>query len=179
MTRAAIILLTFFWFSYSQAYDCQNVPPFTPLEQQSVKISVGRFYWSVENGVPIENVEDVCSKTGSISAYDVRGRETDAYYCLKPQTREVFSCATTLNGQAAEIAVLPAAWIRNWSPSDVREYRFHAYVMDVSHPDIYLDVFSRTLSLNLAKDSIITEGAIKSGPGDSKDGFFIRVEFQK
>lgn len=172
-------ILTVFLSSFAAAYDCQNVPPFTPLESQSVKISVGRFYWSIEDGTPIENVEDVCTKRGAVFAYDVRGRETDAYYCLKPQTHEVFSCPTTLNGQAAEIAVLPATWIRTWNPSDVREYRFHAYVMDVNHPDIYLDVFSRTLSFDLAKGSVITEGAIKNGPGDAKDGFFIRVEFQK
>lgn len=179
MTYSAVFFLAILGFSYSQAYDCQNALPFTAFEQQSVKIFVGRFYWSTENGVPVEQVEDVCIKTGTISAYDVRGRETDAYYCLKPQAHEIFSCATTLNGETAEIAVLPVTWIRSWNPSDVREYRFHAYVMDVNHPDIYMDVFSRTLSLNLTQDNIITEGAIKNGPGDSRDGFFIRVEFLK
>ena len=174
-----LVLSVIFYSSLTQSYDCSKVPPFTPFEQQNVKVYVGRFSWDKNSGQPIENVEDVCLKTGVINAYDVRGGEADAFYCLKPQAQEVFTCATTLNGKLAEIAVMPVTWIRNWKPSDMREYHFHAYVMDQANSDVYQEAFARTLSFNLTKEYVITEGAIKNGPGEAQDGFFIRVEFQK
>lgn len=179
MWRAIFLSLIVFPISLLGATDCRSVAPFTPFEEQSVKVSVGRFFWTTVDGEAVQNFEDVCARTGTISAYDVRGREADAYYCLKPAAQEVFSCATTLNGRAAEVAVLPATWIRTWTPSDVREYRFHAYVMDLADSQNYLDVFSRTLSTRLTKDDVITEGAIKNGPGEARDGYFIRLEFVK
>jgi hypothetical protein len=50
MKSVANFILGFFLSSVSYAFECQNIPDFKPIETQSVKISVDRFYWSIEEG---------------------------------------------------------------------------------------------------------------------------------
>lgn len=157
------------------AYDCSKSQPFPPMGEQTVKVTVSKFSW--DHGQ--SNYEDVCSTTLSINSYDVRGREEEAYYCLKPSVAEIVICKTQINNESAEVEILPASWIRTWQISDMREYRFHAYVVKDNDPDFYYDIFSRVLSLDLKPQNLILEGSLKTGPSNPGDGFWIRTEFQK
>lgn len=159
----------------AKAYDCSAVKPFAPSGQQNVKITISRYVWTQGSA----DYEDVCSLSASINWYDVRHREEEAYYCLKPLATEVVICKTQLDGQDAEIEVLPASWIRDWSNGSAREYRFHSYVVKKNDPGYYYDIFSRSLSADLTSQNIIIEGSLKTGSSNPKDGFWVRVEFQK
>lgn len=166
-----ILFLIFGIFSHAQAYDCTNVPAFTPTGAQKVIATMVRFYW--QQGELKD--EEICQRTAVIETYDVRGRAEEAYYCLRPQ---VLTCQTVLNGAAAEISLLPAVWVRDWQPDPLREHRFHAYVQGSSAPETYYDVFSRALSADLNPQPLILEGSIRTGLGNPADGYWIRLEFQ-
>lgn len=84
-----------------------------------------------------------------------------------------------IDSDPSEIQIVPASWIRNWSPNSRHEYRFHAYIIKESNPKYYYDIYSRSLIENLASENIIIEGALKTGPDNPQDGFWIRVEFLK
>ena len=156
-------------------YDCSNVKPFIPNGQQIIKIAVSRFTWSQGEQV----FEEVCNSSSTIKWYDVRGREEEAYYCLKPEPNEVGTCKTMIGSEPAEIEIVPASWIRTWQPNSRREYRFHAYIIKEANPNFYYDIFSRSLTENLISENIIIEGALKTGPGNPDDGFWVHVEFLK
>ena len=141
----------------------------------TAKVSISKFIWSHGQS----DYKDVCSLSKSVRWFDVRGREEEAYYCLKPLSSEIAICDTELNGDPAEIEVVAASWVRNWKPSSVREYRFHAYIVKKADSEFYLDLFSRNLSFNLDPENNIIEGSLKTGPSNPKDGYWIRVEFQK
>lgn len=157
------------------ARDCSAVKPFKKIGSQKAHITVARFLWTA-NG---QSEEDVCKGDVTVSAYDVRGREDDAFYCLVPKESEVLTCKTLMDSESSTISVVPASWIRSWKPKDVREYRFHAYINKNNKPDFYLDVFSRLLQDKISPQNLIVEGAIKTGPGNRTDGYFVRVEFKK
>jgi hypothetical protein len=173
--NAILFILGLSWLSSSAvAYDCSSIRPFVPGGQLTAKVSVSKFSWN--NGQP--DYQDVCSVSKSVRWFDVRGREEDAYYCLKPLPAEVATCDTELDGDPAQVEVITASWVREWQPTPVREYRFHAYVVKKSDPGFYLDVFSRNLSGNLDPENIVIEGSLKTGPSNPKDGYWVRVEFQ-
>jgi hypothetical protein len=157
------------------AYDCSKVRPFAAGGSQKVSITVSKFAWS--DGVETER--QICQSSTKLDWYDVRGREEEAYYCLKPGAKEVIVCKTTLNGDEAEVQIVPASWIRNWEKKDIREYRFHAYVLKEKEPDYFYDIFARSLQDSLKAKHTIVEGALKTGPGNPEDGFWLRAEFQK
>lgn len=140
--------------SITFAYDCSTVIPFNPSGHQAAKITVSKFKW--DQGIP--SYEDVCSKSVMINWFDVRGREEEAYYCLKPNISEVVNCNTTLGDDAAEVDVLPASWVRISGSSTLREYRFHAYVIKEKDPQFYYDIFSRSLLSDLSTQNVIVEG---------------------
>ena len=174
---ASYFILAFFFLApqYSWGKDCLGVKPFSPIATQKIQATVARFYWL---GGKQEN-EDVCTASISINAYDVRGREEDAYFCLKPNESQIIKCKTKLNGDDAEITIVPASWIRTWKPAAVREYRFHAYIGKIKDSNVYLDLFSRTLSFNLNGERSVIEGALKTGSGNQADGYSVRTEFLK
>lgn len=168
----AIFLIT---FSDAFASDCSAVGPFIPIGQQEVKATISKFRWEQENPI----YEDVCIQSTKVSLFDVRGREEEAYNCLKPDPIEVITCKCTLESNAAQIKVIPASWIRTWQPNPLREYRFHAYVVKEADSKFYYDIFARSLSTELASQNIILEGSLKTGPSNPIDGFWIRLEFVK
>lgn len=174
--RALIFILTILIFSdLLQARDCSNLKPFKKIDSQRVHISVSRFFWTADE----EGQEDLCAGDLDISVYDVRGREEDAYYCLHPKESEVFTCKTILNGEDAAMFIVPASWMRRWKPKDMREYRFHSYVVKTNDSNFYFDIFSRSLSTRLSSQNLMIEGAIKTGPGNRSDGYFVRAEFKR
>jgi hypothetical protein len=122
---------------------------------------------------------DICNDEVQISTFDVRGREAEAFSCLNPEPNQILSCETKLNGDLATITIVPASWARAWKPKSVREYRLHAYVQKKSNSDFYYDLFSRTLSANLKLQNLTLEGALKTGPANPDEGFFIRASFKK
>lgn len=175
----SILALILFLSVSALAYDCSSVQPFHPISTQYVRIFTARFYWRTDGGVEREENEDICSGEVTVPVFDVRGREEEAYYCLKPFPTQVLMCPTVRDGQPVEIVVVPASWIRNWTSAPARDFRFHAYVESPTDPK-YLDVFSRTLSFDLTDQHLLVEGAIKAAPNDPlTDGYFVRVEFMK
>lgn len=157
------------------AKDCATVQPFKSIGSQKVHVSVMRLFWTADG----QEQEDVCSGDVTVSAFDVRGREDDAYYCLKPAASSILGCSTTLDGEKAEVSIVPASWIRSWKPKAVREYRLHTYVVKAASPDFYIDVFSRSLTTKLKAQNLIVEGALRTGPANQGDGYFVRAEFKK
>jgi hypothetical protein len=157
------------------AYNCSAVKPFIPGGIQNVTATVSKFSW--KEG--LNSDEQICHVSTQFHWYDVRGREEEAYYCLKPDATEVISCNTLFNGEEAVVQLVPASWIRTWGSSDAREYRFHAYIVKVKKPDYFYDVFARSLQESLKIESITVEGSLKTGPANPDDGFWIRAEFQK
>lgn len=173
--KSLILTIAFTLSNFAFAKDCSTVKPFKQIGSQKAHVTVVRIFWATSG----QDQEDVCSGDLVVSAYNVRGREDDAYYCLKPKESEVLTCKTLLDGTPATISVIPATWIRNWKLSDVREYRFHSYINKNDTPDFFLDVFSRVLQSKLSAQSLIIEGALKTGPSNRNDGYFIRAEFRK
>lgn len=173
--RALAFMILILTSQFSTAGDCSAVKPFRKAGSQKVHVSVARLFWVGS----VQHDEDVCSVELKVDAYDVRGREDEAYDCLKPRDSEIVSCQSTLDGEAAEITVVPASWLRTWKPQDRREYRFHSYVVKTANPKFYLDIFSRSLSSKLSPQSLILEGALKTGPGNTRDGFYVRAEFKR
>lgn len=157
------------------AYDCSSIKPFLPKGSQRVVVTVSKFSW--KNGVNID--EQMCQSSILLRWYDVRGREEDAYYCLKPNPLEVITCKTSLNGDDAEVQVVPASWIRGWKPRTVREYRFHAYFVKTKKPDYFYDIFARSLQDNLKTRNVVVEGSLKTGSANPDDGLWVRTDFQK
>ncbi|HRO66183.1 MAG TPA: hypothetical protein PL182_01315 [Pseudobdellovibrionaceae bacterium] len=170
-----IIFLSLLSFDSAFSKNCSTVKPFKPDGFLNVHMTVSRFVW--KDGEQVE--EDICQGDVKIPSYDVRGREDDAFYCLHPKSGEFMSCRTKIDRDAAEVTVIPATWVRKWNPKDAREYRFHAYVGKTKDPKFYYDVFSRTLLNRLEIQNVVVEGALKVGPRNKSDGFFIRAEFQK
>lgn len=157
------------------AKDCRGVRPFFPQGQMRATVTINRLYWN-QQGVPSE--EAVCRGFVQVSSYDVRGREEEAFYCLQPKESEIVVCNTQLDGALAQIQVVPATWVRNWTPSSVREYRFHAYVQKVQNPGFYYDVFARSMSFQIMPQNTVIEGALKTGPANVQDGYYVRVNFE-
>ncbi len=172
--HTTILMLITFTVSLSRAYDCSGVKPFKPSGNIKVNAYVSKFVW--QNGIP--NYEDICVVSNKIYWYDVRGREEAAYYCLKPPTEQILICKTEFENVEAEIRIYPASWIRNWMPSPVREYRFHAYITKTKDPNFYYDIFSRVLSDKLKLKSTALEGSLRTGPSNPSDGFWLRLEFK-
>lgn len=177
MKKTLILTLMLFYSSISQAYDCENVPPFTPMEQMNIKISLTRFFWEMEDGKLVEKTQQVCEREGTVSAYDIRGREEEAFYCLKALDPETFMCATIYKQRYAFAITVPASWIRKTNEGDRREFRFHTYVVPDGNHEAYLDIFGRTLSPNLEKQEIRVESSVKPIPHENEEGFFVRAEF--
>lgn len=172
--KALLFLLLILGSEVTFAKDCRGVRPFFPQGQMRAAVSVSRLYWN--QGVPSE--EAVCRGFVQVSSYDVRGREEDAFDCLQPKEAEIVVCNTQIDGAPAKVQVVPATWIRNWTPSSVREYRFHAYIQKVKEPGFYYDVFARSLSFQIMPQSTVVEGALKTGPANAQDGYFVRVSFE-
>jgi hypothetical protein len=171
--RLLLCVGSFFFLQNTLANDCSSIAPFHPSGQQTVRVTVVRMAW--DKGTPTD--EEVCSKSTTIRWFDVRGREEEAYYCLKPNAEEIIFCETSLASEPAEIAVIPASWIRTWQPQPVREYRFHAYILKKRDPQFYYDVFSRALVQSLSSQDLVVEGALRTGPSNPDDGFWVRLEF--
>lgn len=170
-----VAFILFPFFDPAFARDCSTVKPFKSDGLLTVRVTVSRFIW--KDGELVD--EDVCHGDLKIPSYDVRGREDDAFYCLQPKSNEFLSCQTRIGRDPAELTVVPATWIRKWTPKEAREYRFHAYVVKKQDPSFYYDVFSRALLNHLDIQSTLVEGALKTGPHNKSDGFFVRTEFQK
>ncbi len=162
------------------AVDCDSIKSFKTFKKgQSFKIEATQLLWKKTESGMSEDSAEICRIEGKIEAFDIRGREDEALACLKPDKKTVYSCETSLSGKPAKIYFLPSIWVRDWNSKRAREYRFHALIKSDSKPDLYLDVFARTLSYNIKAADIVTEGAIKSGPAGGLEGFFIRAQFQK
>lgn len=171
-----ILVLTLFFFTFRvHSFDCSNIAPFESKGTLIVNVTIESNRWS--NGEV--KYETICKKVLQIPWFDVRGREEAAYYCLRSKVSEIVSCPTTLENDTATIFVLPASWVREWTGSPVREYRFHAIAQKNNDPDYYLDIFSRTLNENLHLQTTTIEGSLAQGSKVPTDGFWIRVEFSK
>ena len=175
MSKIAWFIGVFCFYSVSAfAYDCTTIKPFTPGGTHTVKVDVSKLKWS--EGEP--KYEHICTQSVTVNWFDVRGREKDAYYCLKPKPQEVITCPTLLDGASAKVYILPASWVRTWTYGPVRSYRFHAYVVKDDDPNYFFDVFSRSLSFELAPQKIIIEGSLKTGAHNPEDGMWVRAEFK-
>lgn len=157
----------------SYAFDCKNTKPFSSAGNYKVKVSVSRFEWI--KGKNIELV--VCTSFKGLNWFNVQAREDEAFYCLKPNASEVSTCKVKLNGDEAEIQVVPALWIRNWKLQIAQEHRFHAFVVKNKKPGYFYDIFSRSLSFDLKPKTLTLEGAMKTGSDNPEDGYWIRVDF--
>ena len=173
--KLSFLFFTFLFSKICLAKDCSQVKPFAPNGAIKANVTISKFTWKDSHHVD----ENICSGSINIPSYDVRGREDDAFYCLQPKPSELLSCKTKISLDDAEITIIPATWVRHWKPKDVREYRFHAYVVKTSNSDFYYDVFSRSLSEKISLKNLVLEGAIKTGPANAMDGYFIRVDFKK
>lgn len=172
----AMILMFLMYFANSRAFgvDCSVIAPFFPVGQQNIVISADRFFW--KDGQ--QHSEEICSVGKSIPIYDVRGREEEAYYCLKPLESQIASCMTQYLGEDAVMIVSPASWIGQFDSEDLRSYRFHTYVYPSRNPSDYLDIFARTLTPRLENQSIILEGSKVSGEISlMNEGYWVRVKF--
>jgi hypothetical protein len=160
--------------SRSIALDCSKEAPFAEVGRVKVGIELARFSQSDK-----DSNEDSCSGEVIISAFDVRGRENSAYYCLKPAPGEMLSCKSAINGVVAWVNVVPAVWIRSSKGASLTEVRFHAYVQENARPDAYIDIFSRTLSEAFPRNKIILEGASSYGPASCQsDNYWVRTTFE-
>jgi len=177
-SSAAVIAALFFQnLSHeAMAVDCARELPFATVGFFRAEVSVVRLLWTDDGATQTE--EEVCTQSLSVDAYDVRGREEAAYWCLKPQ--DVANCSTEMNGDPASVTVAPAIWTRKGKDSPLTELRFHGYAQSDSNPSDYLDIFSRTLFEVLPDSAVILEGAINPGPHSPiKDGYWIRAVFKK
>lgn len=167
-------LITFIVLALPQfafGIDCAKIKSFKIIEKQKATISVTKISWL--NGK--QDFTDICKGTSEFEAFDIRDREEDAFNCLKAKP---LICKTTLNKNAATLAVVPASWIRNWKPLPVRDYHFHAYISQDKDQDYNFDLFSRQLSEKLTKQHFILESALKSGLKNPIEGVLVRVEFE-
>ncbi|MGZ3774393.1 MAG: hypothetical protein ACXVCY_11480 [Pseudobdellovibrionaceae bacterium] len=156
-------------------FDCSKIKPFKQLGAQEIHVEATRFFLS-ENS---EKSEDLKPKTGKIRVFDVRGREEEAFWCLKPLDSEIITFDTMLDGKPAQIQVVPASWIRSFQKNVLREYRFHAYVVDAKDSYNYLDLFARSLKDSPDHSRTIIESAIKPSAQRNANGYFVRAEFLK
>jgi hypothetical protein len=175
MKFITLTIILIFINSDAQGYDCSGKPPFNPGGSIDVQATVSRYIWN--HGNP--EFEDVCVGSTSINWFDVRGREEEAYYCLKPAKSEIMVCKTKLGGDSAKIDIISSSWIRDWKSEPIREYRFHAYVTKMNNPGFYYDIFSRALSFILDPQPLVVEGSLRTGPSNPEDGFWIRLDFKK
>ncbi len=150
--------------------DCSKIKPFIFLENQKVTVAVTKISWLEGK----QEFEDICEGKTEFEAFDVRGREEDAFNCLKAKP---IICKTTLNGNTATVAVVSASWIRSWKPLPVRDYHFHAYISQDKDLDYNFDLFARQLTEKLVAQHFILESALKSGPKNPVEGFLVRVQF--
>ena len=164
---------SFLYFALSWAIDCSQVKDFRSTTSQTAEIHVSQIQW--QNGV--EEDKDLCSGKVKIPVYDVRGREAEAYQCLKSSPQNILQCSSLLNGKSADLVVVPAIWIRKGPKHPRREYRFHAYVSQTT--DTYVDLFARSLSQRLHAQNLIVEGALRYGPKNPGEGHFVRVKFAR
>ncbi len=151
--------------------NCTKIKPFKFLEKQSATITVTKIYWQKGK----QEFTDICEGKSDFEAFDVRDREEDAFNCLKAKP---LICKTTLNGNAATVAVIPASWIRNWKPLPVRDHHFHAYISQDKDQNYNFDLYSRQLSEKLTRQNLILESALKSGPKNPIEGFLVRVKLE-
>ena len=155
--------------SVASAVDCGSMTPFSGGDFR-VRVTVARQIGT--------DLKDLCSKSTTVRWFDVRGREEEAYWCLKPLPSEVLECETSLAGDPAVLHVLPASWVRRGSLGDLREFRFHAYVQKKTDPGFYVDIFSRGLTFDLWPKPMIIEGSLRDGPANPGAGHWVRVEFE-
>jgi hypothetical protein len=175
-----ILFTLLFFFPITQgasralALDCSKEEPFVTIGRLKVDLELARFsgseQYSNDNG---------CKKDVIVTAFDVRGREEAAYYCLKPEPAEVVTCESELNKTPAWFTAVPVVWVRNSKGESLTEIRFHAYVQEKANPDAYIDIFSRTLSEIFPRKRIILEGASSYGPASPiTENYWVRAAFQ-
>lgn len=162
-------------------FDCADSKPFKIVDTQKAHVEIARFFWTDQAGQKIEDAEEICSMTVSIPTYDIRGREEEAYWCLKGSSDQVVSCPMMMDGEKAQVFVLAAVWIRHLATTgtDLRDSHFHAYVVSEAAPTVFRqDVFARAQLEELKPVPLRLDGAHKNGEPGYRDGYYVMVRFQ-
>lgn len=181
MSVKFLTVILFFASMPAFSYDCSQAQPFTPFEPQKVTISVDRFYWTVENGQQIQKSEQVCETTSplEIGAFDIRGRETEWYYCFYQVERPRLECQTTFNGKPAFLIVRPAVAIRSYSTSPgARDTHAHIFLAPDQDWSQYRDTFIRSMSLDLSTQDVLLDSVTGGqGPNSNEDSFGVKLHY--
>ena len=164
-----------------QAFDCTKVKPFPELGEQQARIEVARFFWTSVGLQLIENSEDICHQNLKVRAYDIRGREEEAFWCLKPAASQTVVCDLSFNQIESQVVVIPAIWIRKTPGGEVyRDTHFHAFIAKKSASDRYaFDLFARAQSPDLNPANLILEAAHKEAAPDYRDGYYVNLKLVK
>jgi hypothetical protein len=154
--------------------DCDKIPPFKPMGYQSVSLMTYRSHWM---GQDLKE-ESICERSGNVEVFDVRGRENEAFWCLKSQK---FDCETVVNSKQSVLYVVPAIWVRNGNPAPRREYRFHATVVPSDKPNAAVDVFTRYQTESVHESqTVYLEGRLTNFfEVPESDGIVIQAKFGK
>ena len=157
----------------SPPIDCSKVAPFVPIRFERAQIQAVHLNNSFST-----LIDDLICESGiDVPVYDIRGRERDAYYCLKPLKEEILQCKTQMKGEDAEITIVPGIRIRlDQNKVSWKSHYFHAYVY--SESKFLLDLFSRQLTQNLKSDPVIIEGSkLLRTPSSNSEGYWVQVRF--
>lgn len=137
---------------------CEDVKPFAILDTLHYKLEITRS----------DKDEVFCKGKAEVHFYDIRGREEEAYFCLKPKENEVTICKK----DGIEVQFVPHVLWRKWQEGSRYDYNFHAYILKEKEPG-FSDIFSRVL-LKEATNNIILEGAYRK-----QEMFHVRMEIEK
>ena len=172
------VLVSLMLPAFSWAIDCSKVKPFVPTGHQAAQISIAHFFWDNSSGTEVQSEENLCSLQTTVYSYDIRGRENEAYWCLKPKSEEVVSCPLAFDGIPSQVVVIPSIWIHTVNGVDLRGYQFHSYIFKQSDQSMFLhDVYSRSQVTNLSTARVSLDAGYQNGTPGYRDGYFVNASF--
>lgn len=171
--RIAQFILGFFFSTVANAYDCTQFEPLTPLEIIQADVTVIRV---------VPNEDEVCKTISPllIPLKDIRGRESDWYYCNQREPIETLTCDVTYKNLPAQIRIQPAMVIRRWKPTDALDIHIHTYLIPEGDWDRRHDNFTQVLQHDLSlREFTLNSSSGGRGPKADQELYYIRVKFYR
>lgn len=172
-------------FAESSQQDCTKFRPFKPIDTLKADVAVYRFnkYIPGQGNIPVDEADEVVCESKIplvIEVKDIRGLETDWYYCDKPAPENYLVCDTEYKAKPAKIAVKPAMVIRNWKPQDALDTHMHVNLVPENDESRILDNFTQALQFDLTQRDITLNGSAGGrGPKSDQDYYYVRVRLHK
>lgn len=165
--------------------DCGKFKPFIPVDRLKADVTIFRLNKYVPGGgnIPVDEMDEViCSSRMPVvvDLKDIRGRETDWYYCDKPKPENFLCCDTEYKGKPAKICAKPAMVIRKWNPSDALDTHMHVNLIPESDESRLLDTFTQSLGFDLTQRMLTLNGSSGGrAPNADQDYYYVRVRIYR